>query len=195
MDNLPGDIIVRRCNMNDNHMMYGSWYMKHDRIFCHLDRFLPFYCPNNPKNQNFERLGKTSWDIIILHMCTINDNHVMYGSWDMEHDRQNFLSFWTFFWPFTPVTTRKTKNLKKWKRKAWRYYNFEQVYHKWQPHDILFLRYEVWRTELFVILDCFFPFTPLKTQKIKILKNWKKLLEISFYTSVPKIMIICYTVP
>ena len=37
-------------------------------------------------------------------------------------------------------------------------------------------------------------FTPL-TRKIKILKKWKKRLEISsFYTSVPKIMIICCTV-
>ena len=34
---------------------------------------------------------------------------------------------------------------------------------------------------------------PRTSQKIKILKNWKKCLEISFCTSVPKIMIICYT--
>ena len=30
---------------------------------------------------------------------------------------------------------------------------------------------------------------------MKISKQWKKALEISFYTSVPKIIIICYTVP
>ena len=37
---------------------------------------------------------------------------------------------------------------------------------------------------------------PLKTWKIKIFKKWKKDLEIlSFYKSVPKIMIICFTVP
>ena len=44
---------------------------------------------------------------------------------------------------------------------------------------------------------CYFgPFFALKTQKIKILKKRKKLLEIlSFYTSVPKVMIICYTAP
>ena len=42
----------------------------------------------------------------------------------------------------------------------------------------------------------FCPFTPLTVQKMKISKKWKKDLEIlSFYTSVPKIMIICYTVP
>ena len=42
----------------------------------------------------------------------------------------------------------------------------------------------------------FCPFTPLTAQKIKFQKNEKKHLEIpSFYTCVPKIMIICYTVP
>ena len=51
-------------------------------------------------------------------------------------------------------------------------------------------------TEFFIILGHNLPFYPLKIQIIKILKNWKNNLEISsFYTSVPKIMIICYAVP
>ena len=40
---------------------------------------------------------------VFLHLCTTsttNDNHMVYGSWDMEHDRQNFLSFWTIFFLF-----------------------------------------------------------------------------------------------
>ena len=48
--------------------------------FFHFGQFLPFYPPNNPKNQNFEKMKKIPGDIIILHMCTINDNHMMYGS-------------------------------------------------------------------------------------------------------------------
>ena len=81
----PGDIItLHMCPINDNHMMYNSWNMKHDdRIFCHFGPFLPFYPCNNPKNQNFEKLKKTPGDIIILHMCAINDNHMMYGSWEI----------------------------------------------------------------------------------------------------------------
>ena len=109
------------------------------------ENFLSFWticCPfiplNNPQHQYFENMKQTPGDIIILHMCTINDNHMMYGSWNMESDGENILSFWTIFCPFTP----------------------------------------------------------LKTWKIKILKKWKKTLEIlPFYTSVPKIMIICYIVP
>ena len=42
----------------------------------------------------------------------------------------------------------------------------------------------------------FLPFYPPNSSKNQNLKKWKKSLEISsFYTSVPKIMIICYTVP
>ena len=33
---------------------------------------------------------KIAGDIIILHMCNINDNHMMYSSWDTERDGQNF---------------------------------------------------------------------------------------------------------
>ena len=57
----------------------------------------------------------------------------------MEHNRQNFSSFWTIFCPFPPLTIQKIKNWKKMK---------------------------------------------------------KKIVKVSlFYTSVPKIMIINYTVP
>ena len=51
-----------------------------DKIFCHFGPFLPFEPPNNPKNQYFENIKQTSGDIIILHLCTTNDNHMLYGS-------------------------------------------------------------------------------------------------------------------
>ena len=114
------------------------------RIFCHFWPFFALLPPNDPKNQNFETMKKIPGDIIILHMCTINDNHMMYGYWDMERNGQNFLSFlsfWTLFCPFTspPLTSRKIKISKKWKN-HWRYH-FTHVYHKWQSYDVCFLRY------------------------------------------------------
>ena len=66
-------------------------------FFVILGHFLPFYPTNNPDNQNFEKMKITPGDITILHMFTINDNHIMYGSWDMEYNRQNFLSLVHFF--------------------------------------------------------------------------------------------------
>ena len=76
--------------------------MRQTEVFVILDHFLPFYLPKDPEKQNFEKMKKTYEDIIILQMCTINDNYMMYGSSDMERDRQNVLLFWTGFCPFTP---------------------------------------------------------------------------------------------
>ena len=92
-------------------------------------------CPNNPENQILKK-WKNPEDIIILNKCTINDNHIMYSSWDMKCDR--ILCHFDPFLLFYPTNNPKKQNLKKMKRR----------------------------------------------------------LEISpFYTSVPKIMIICYNVP
>ena len=137
------------------------------------------FCPFTPITAQKIKIKKKKWkkktgDIIILHTCTINDNQ-MYSSWDTKCGRQNFLSFWTVFCP--PLLIKK---------KTWRYYHFTQVSHKWQSNDAWFLRYWAWQTDLFVIMDHFCPFNPLITQNVKILKNWKKTLEIlSFYTCVP----------
>ena len=74
---------------------------------------------NNPKNQNFEKMKKTPGDTIILHLCTTNDDHIMYGSWDMERERQFFFVildlFLTIYPPLT-LTTQKIKILKKMKK-------------------------------------------------------------------------------
>ena len=92
------------------------------------------------------------------------------------------------------------------------------MYHKWQPYNAWFLKYEAQQTECFVILEnekvsflryeawqtCFLlfwaifsPFIPLTTPKIRNFeKIEKKQQEISsFFTRVPQIIIICYTVP
>ena len=63
--------------------------MESDRIF-YFEPFFALLPPTDPENQNFE-IKKTPTDIIVLHNCTINDNHIMYGSCDMEQDGHNFL--------------------------------------------------------------------------------------------------------
>ena len=85
-------------------------------------------------------------DIIILHKCTKNHNHMLYSSWNMPCDKCNcHFSFWAIFLIF---------------------------YHP---------------------LPCPPPPTAPKTKSST---KMKKPLEISsFYTSVPKIMIRCYTGP
>ena len=127
---------------------------------------------------------------IILQQCTINDNHMMYGSWDK-------MSFWAIFCCFTPLTTQEIKILKKWKKtpgdiiilhKCTKNHD-HRLYCSW---DMAHGRYNCYFS--FWVIFC--PFTPLTAQKMKISKKITKCLEISsFYTSVPKIMIICCTVP
>ena len=121
---IPGHIILHICTINDNHdicfLRYGAWSTK---LFVILDHFLHFYCPNNPKNQKFGRMRKPSRDIITLNKCTINNNHIMYGSWDMDPVKSRFFChFGLFFALLSPPTLtistpppKKKKNLKKWK--------------------------------------------------------------------------------
>ena len=99
-------IILNMRTINENHMMYGSSYMKHDR-----QNFLSFwtiFCPFTPlttqKIKILKKSRKTPGDIIISHKRTINNNQMMYDSWDMKHERENVLSFWAIFCPSTPLT-------------------------------------------------------------------------------------------
>ena len=83
-----------------------------------MGNFLPFYTSplKNPKNQNFEKMKKIAWPIIILLICTKNHNHMRYGSWDREWERHYFFVILVVFCPFTPLTTQKIQLLKKWKK-------------------------------------------------------------------------------
>ena len=80
--------------------------------------FCPFIPLTTWKIKILKKWKKNPGGIIILNMSTINENHMMYDSWDMEHNRQIFFSFWTIFCPFIPfppLTTQRIKILKKWK--------------------------------------------------------------------------------
>ena len=98
--------------INEDYMMYDSWNIRHDRqnflSFCPI--FCPFTAPWRPGKSKFWKIEE------ILHMCTINDNHMVYGTWNMERDGQNFFSFWVIFCSFTPLTMTKITFLKKWKK-------------------------------------------------------------------------------
>ena len=70
------------------------------------------------------------------------------------------------------------------------WYRFGELY----PYGAWFLRYGAWWAEFF-ILNYFCTFTSLTTWKIKILKKWKPLGNIIFYTCVLYIKIIWCMVP
>ena len=83
--------------------------MQQTEFFVILDRFLPFYPPNIPKYQNFEKLKKTTGGIIVLHKCTENHDHMLCCSLDMAHNGFDYFSFWAIFYPFTFLTAQKIK--------------------------------------------------------------------------------------
>ena len=118
-------------------LRYKAWQTG---FFVILDHFLPSLPPsNNPKNQNFEKMKNEPGDIIILHMCTINDNHRMYGLWSVTN--RIFCHSGPFFALLPLLITQK---LKFWKteKETSRYYHFTHAYHKWKSYDVWFLRYE-----------------------------------------------------
>ena len=79
-------------------MVRKIWSVTDKIFFSILDRFLLFYPPNNPKNQNFKKLKKITGGFIILHTFTINDNHMTYGFWDIKRNG------WGFFCHFRPFS-------------------------------------------------------------------------------------------
>ena len=93
-----GDIIILHMwTENQNHMKYSSWDTEWGRH--NVLSFWANFCPFTPliTTKNIKRPG----DIILLHMYTINEDHMMHGSWDVRHDRQIFLSFLAILslWP------------------------------------------------------------------------------------------------
>ena len=62
--------------------MYGSRDMEHDRqnFLTYWTIFCSFYPPKNLENQNFEKMKNTPEDIIILHKCTQNHDHILHCS-------------------------------------------------------------------------------------------------------------------
>ena len=109
--------------------------------------------------------------------------------------RQNFFSFWTIFCSFTPLTMQKIKILKKWKKRL-----EISSFHTSAPQITIISSIipDIWSATGRIFCHFGLLFAPLphwQPKKIKILKKWNKHLEISsFYTSVPKVMIICYSV-
>ena len=150
-------------------LRYG---VRQTEFFVILGHFLPFYHHPImiPKNQNFERKKmKKCLEILSFYtyMCTIYEDHIIYGSSNIRCNRQKILSFWAIFClyphhlpPSHPPQQQPQKS-KFWRNeKTTATYDFTHVHHKSQSYNVWFLMYEAWPTKLFVNWDCFLPFYP-----------------------------------
>ena len=101
---------------------------------------------------------------------------MLYCSWDMVLDACNYFSFWTIFDPFTLLIAPRNQNLKKWKKHLEISSSYTYV------PKIMIIWYtvsEIWcMTDVIVIFHLWlflYHFTPVKAQKNKLLKKWKKM--------------------
>ena len=95
--------------INEDPIIHGSWNIRCDRQKFSI--FWAIFCAFSPLTTwkiKILSFKKTPGYILILHICTINDKHMIYVSWDMECDRHNFYHYL--------LNSPKTQNSKKWKK-------------------------------------------------------------------------------
>ena len=159
--------------------MYDSWDIWHNKqsflpfwvIFCPL-AFLKNWKSNFWKNEK-KPLRYYHFTLAYRKWWSYDVWFLRHGAWETE-----FFVILDYFVPWTSpspsptlLTPQKVKILKN-QKTAHRY---TLVCHKWNSYDVCFLRYGVQHIIFFLYFGHFFsPFTPLTTQKIKILKKWKK---------------------
>ena len=113
MKKMLGDIILWYTDVYHKWTSYDIWFLKYKvqqtEVFVVLGHFLPFQPPNNQENQNF-KIEKSTWRY--YYFTHVHHKWKSYDVWFPRYgvnDGQNFLSFWTVFCPFTPLTTQKMK--------------------------------------------------------------------------------------
>ena len=87
--------------------------VRQTKIFVTLGHFLPFYLPLMILKIKILKKMKKCLEILSFYtyMCTINEDHMIYGSWNIRCNRQKFSTLWAIFCPFSTLTTWKIKIL------------------------------------------------------------------------------------
>ena len=173
------------------------WYMvpeiwsSTDRIFLSFWTIFCSFTSLTTQKIKILKKWKKHLEILSLYICTINDNHLMHGSWDMECDGHSFFCNFRLFFALLPPNNLKNQNFEKLKKTSG---NIAILNKCTKNHyHMLYCSLDIACNGCncyFSFWGIFCPFTPLTARKKnKMKKKWKKRLEISFQTSVPKIMI------
>ena len=136
-------------------MIYSPWDMEHNILkLVILGKFLPFYPSlktlkikilkdekNFSRYHHFTNVYKKWLEILSFYtyMCTLNEDHMIYSSWNIRCSRQIFVILGHFL-PFQSPDNPENQNFKI-EKNTWRYYHFTHLHHKWQSYDVWFLRY------------------------------------------------------
>ena len=166
-------------------MMYSSWDIECDRhIFLSFWTIFGSFTPLTTQDiKILKTFKKTPGDIMILHMCTINYNHVMYGSWDTKHDKMNSCHFGQYF-AHLPPKNPKNQNFEKMKKSL----EILSFYTSVPKFRIYYTVPEIWHlTDVTVIFHfgLFFALLPPKQpKKWKFWKNGKNTTRYHHFTHV-----------
>ena len=99
-------IMIRWCTISE------IWCVTDVIIF----HFGPLFCPFTARKIKILKNEKSPGHIIILHMCTKNYDQMMYGSWDMVHDRCIIIFHFGPLYPFYPPSNPKNQHFEKMKK-------------------------------------------------------------------------------
>ena len=162
-------------HVHHNSRSYDVWFLNYKvqrtTFVCHFGPFFVLWLPKRPRKSTFLSL--------YYHFTLVYHKWQSYDVWFLRYQawQTEFFVILGYFLPVYPLTIQKIKILKYYLK----YYHFTHEHHKSKSYDLWFLRYGAWQTESFLISDHFLPFCPpltLTTQRIKILKKWKKTFEI-----------------
>ena len=147
---------------------YHVWFLRYvarqTEFFFFFDHFLSFYSPLQHRKSKSWKKRKKHLEILPFYTCTINENHLMYGSWDRQRERQNFFHFGPFF---AFLSQKQPEKSKFWKheKNLWIYHHFTLVYQKSWSYAMLFLRYSAWRMIFIFHFGLFFVLLPPDSPK------------------------------
>ena len=187
------------CTKNHNHRLCCSCDMAHDRCNSYF-LFWAIFCPFTPltawKMKNSKKNEKHPWKY--HHFAQVYQKSLLYAVLIMRYGAWEMYLFFILgnFLLFYPPNSPKNKNFKKMKQKT----RDIIILHKCtKTHDhMLYCSWDLVHDGCnfyFSFWALFCPFTPHNSPKNENFKNMKKPLEkSSFYTSAPKIMVICYVV-
>ena len=108
-----GDVIILNlCNKKHDHMLYAysDMWCRYIYIFSFQVIFCSFAPLLTPKIKIWKKCKKAPGDSFYMRVpliiCILD---MMYGSWDMKFNRQNYFVILGHFLPFTPLTIQKMK--------------------------------------------------------------------------------------
>ena len=136
MDKTSRDIIILNlCNKKPQKtrsydvclLRYGV--LVQTKFFVISDHFCFFTTLLTLKLKIWKKCKKPPDHIILLCMCTINQDHMIYGSWGIKFNRQFFFVILDNFLPFYLPNTLKNEKVEN-EKNPWRYHHFTKVYKK-----------------------------------------------------------------